>query len=573
MKYSKIIFTIFCLVLFGFLFNFNAPAIKAAQESQEAATERLQELTAQLTNEILLLQERIIQLQDKVNQIQVQLSEAPAEETEEEEITTTCHTAPLWDWDYCSSVCKCEAGQGDCDSNLQCATGYCALDVGAKYGQDQWMDVCEEKPAYQPIIPSTEEKGSPLAGREEIGETTPFVCKDTDWFGTDKEGIIKRLTTKGFCEDVNKIYPDACFNSDILIDYFCNSSSGETETCLATYYSCEKNGFIGCENGTCFKEGSVSLSLAEDTPPSQNVLLGSDEATFLKVKFVTSDDEDIQINSLKVCLSNSQLNFDLKLYENKSQIGLVQSNIINDCVTFTDLNWILPKSSSKILTVKADTKGEITAPVKLFMKIEGNNVEVIGLVSGFSLSPSGSAVSNTMTITTQDLAALCTDSDEGINEYVYGEAAKEGVTYHDICFLGDNLKEWVCTAAGNITYKLVECEYGCVDGVCKKADGNDESTGIVCIDSDGGKNYETYGKVIHGNGETEIYDACESEAVLKEYFCENGYFASETYECPSGCFNGACVSTMGFKNIENSLSSISEAALRLMEDVKELIGK
>ena len=178
-----------------------------------------------------------------------------------------------------------------------------------------------------------------------------------------------------------------------------------------------------------------------------------------------------------------------------------------------------------------------------------------------------------MTITTQALAVLCIDSDDGINEYVYGEAVKEGITYHDVCFLGDNLKEWVCTAAGNITYKLIECEYGCVDGVCKKAEGNDESTGIVCVDSDGGKDYETYGKVIHGSGETAEYDTCESETVLKEYFCGKGYFASETYECPSGCLNGACASNIGLKNMENSLSSISEVVLRLMESIKELIGE
>jgi len=569
MKYSKIIFTIFCLALFSLLFNFNAPIIKAAQESQEVATEGLQELTAQLTNEILLLQERIIQLQEKVNQIQERLVEAPAAEIKEE-VPPAPATVPLWGWDYCSSASKCEVGQGDCDADSHCKSGYCALDVGAKYGQDQWMDICEERHIYQPTIPSTEEK--PTVDKEEK-ETGLSFCEDTDWFGTGKGEIVKRLTTKGYCKDANKTYPDACLNSDMLIDYFCSSSSGELKTCLATYYSCEKNGFIGCQNGTCFKEGSVSFSLAEDTPPGQNVILGSDEITFLKAKFVTSGDEDIQINSLKVCLSSSQLNFDLKIYESELQIGSTQNNLINGCITFNDLNWILPKSYSKILTVKASVEGEITAPVELFMKIEGDDVEAVGLSSGLSLSASGSAIGNTMTITTQTLAALCTDSDGGINEYVYGEAAKEGTTYHDICFLGDNLKEWVCTAAGNITYKLVECEDGCVDGVCKKAEGNDESTGIVCIDSDGGKSYEIYGKVTHGSDETEVYDVCESETALKEYFCENGYFASETYECPSGCLNGACVSAMGFKNIENSLSSISEAALRLMERVKELIGK
>ena len=68
--------------------------------------------------------------------------EEPEEEQEEEE---TCHTSPLWSWNYCATNCKCYAGEGDCDSNDDCHTGYCAFDVGEKYGQDSRIDVCEEK--------------------------------------------------------------------------------------------------------------------------------------------------------------------------------------------------------------------------------------------------------------------------------------------------------------------------------------------------------------------------------------------------------------------------------------------
>lgn len=47
-------------------------------------------------------------------------------------------------FDYCSSECLCEAGLGDCDRNSDCAPGHvCARDVGASYGFDPEMDVCE----------------------------------------------------------------------------------------------------------------------------------------------------------------------------------------------------------------------------------------------------------------------------------------------------------------------------------------------------------------------------------------------------------------------------------------------
>jgi predicted secreted protein len=57
----------------------------------------------------------------------------------------TCHPSSLWNWNYCSSGCKCGAYLGDCDINADCTTGYCAQDVGTKYGQLSTMDVCEER--------------------------------------------------------------------------------------------------------------------------------------------------------------------------------------------------------------------------------------------------------------------------------------------------------------------------------------------------------------------------------------------------------------------------------------------
>jgi hypothetical protein len=57
---------------------------------------------------------------------------------------TTCHTSDLWAWNYCSPSCKCDVGEGDCDTDADCADGlYCAYNVGANYGQDAKMDVCE----------------------------------------------------------------------------------------------------------------------------------------------------------------------------------------------------------------------------------------------------------------------------------------------------------------------------------------------------------------------------------------------------------------------------------------------
>ncbi len=55
---------------------------------------------------------------------------------------------PVGDWGYCSdSACRpCNDGQGDCDSDAQCAEGLvCRFNSGEKYGLPANMDVCEVK--------------------------------------------------------------------------------------------------------------------------------------------------------------------------------------------------------------------------------------------------------------------------------------------------------------------------------------------------------------------------------------------------------------------------------------------
>ena len=57
---------------------------------------------------------------------------------------TSCHTEAVGGWAYCSSSCPCDAGEGDCDSDSQCKSGLvCRHNVGANYGWDPSLDVCE----------------------------------------------------------------------------------------------------------------------------------------------------------------------------------------------------------------------------------------------------------------------------------------------------------------------------------------------------------------------------------------------------------------------------------------------
>ncbi|MFZ5955296.1 MAG: hypothetical protein ACOYT4_02625 [Nanoarchaeota archaeon] len=49
----------------------------------------------------------------------------------------------VWGLFHCSTKSKCPAGEGDCDSNSECLTGWCHYNVGGKYGQSSDLDVCE----------------------------------------------------------------------------------------------------------------------------------------------------------------------------------------------------------------------------------------------------------------------------------------------------------------------------------------------------------------------------------------------------------------------------------------------
>src|SRR3989338_2384407 len=87
---------------------------------------------------------------------------------------------------------------------------------------------------------------------------------------------------------------------------------------------------------------------------------------------------------------------------------------------------------------------------------------------------------------------------------------------------------------------VTSCSSGetCVAGACV-------SNSYTCTDSDGGKTYSTKGNVVASSptSSIDVTDLCSSSSALVEYFCNPDKTQSgETYTCPNGCSNGACVS-------------------------------
>ncbi len=78
----------------------------------------------------------------------------------------------------------------------------------------------------------------------------------------------------------------------------------------------------------------------------------------------------------------------------------------------------------------------------------------------------------------------------------------------------------------------------CVIGACV-------SNTYTCDDSDGGKDYNVKGRVTASSptSSTDVTDLCSGSTGLVEYFCTNLQQSGETYTCPNGCSNGACISS------------------------------
>ena len=139
----------------------------------------------------------------------------------------------------------------------------------------------------------------------------------------------------------------------------------------------------------------------------------------------------------------------------------------------------------------------------------------------------------------------CTDSDGGIQKYVYGTVFYGSLSGSDVCEggilnnVGDILYERYCDSGGNEKTEEITCELGCVDGVCRKSSGNDATTKILCEDTESGKDYNKGGMVSHGEAGTPpssmTPDKCIDSNTLKEVYCENGYYAEETINCSDGC--------------------------------------
>jgi len=133
----------------------------------------------------------------------------------------------------------------------------------------------------------------------------------------------------------------------------------------------------------------------------------------------------------------------------------------------------------------------------------------------------------------------CTDSDGGLNYYQLGTATSGSQSLSDHCNDDFTLTEKFCSGS-EIKWETYQCPVGCRDGACLQ-----EQQAQNCTETDGGRyDYYTKGTITTQQGSSA--DFCVSPTMLVENYCDYSYYPpyqgrSDSYTCPNGCQDGACL--------------------------------
>jgi len=154
----------------------------------------------------------------------------------------------------------------------------------------------------------------------------------------------------------------------------------------------------GTASGNVFKivlAGSLSVSLAETTPPALNLSKGKTYLDFLKINFNATDAEAISVKAITLLRDGcTDADFSqLRIYDVGTKLSQDVS-FVNGEASFNLVNnpaWQIPPAGIKTLTVKADlsTLDPATCQVRLCLATSSNanyQVSAEGAASGIAIN-------------------------------------------------------------------------------------------------------------------------------------------------------------------------------------------
>lgn len=138
--------------------------------------------------------------------------------------------------------------------------------------------------------------------------------------------------------------------------------------------------------------------------------------------------------------------------------------------------------------------------------------------------------------------AQCSDSDQGIDEYIKGTVTYGTAVYTDSCLSYNVVYEYYCEG-GEAKQKQIVCPEGmdCEDGYCVEGPERE------CEDTDGGKSTHRKGTITYWIGDAifEETDKCYGQDSVLEVWCTaDGGKGFGIIECDSDewCEDGECIS-------------------------------
>jgi hypothetical protein len=143
-------------------------------------------------------------------------------------------------------------------------------------------------------------------------------------------------------------------------------------------------------------------------------------------------------------------------------------------------------------------------------------------------------------------AYTCTDSDGGLNYFVWGNASLVNAVnfINDSCIDKNYLMEGYCPSEGGLVAGQQHfCENGCVNGACVE-ESNGESCSVDVTGCDLEWKVPVCGVVVSSADGLE--ELCEipgnaSGSISSGFSFDNTFSCVETNLCPYGCVDGACI--------------------------------
>ncbi|MBI2645159.1 hypothetical protein HYW94_03250 [Candidatus Uhrbacteria bacterium] len=149
---------------------------------------------------------------------------------------------------------------------------------------------------------------------------------------------------------------------------------------------------------TWVSNGTLTLALdTTNTSTAQVAHSNLVDIPVLAARMTTNNAEDIRIANLQVSVSNGMTNWkDIKLFDGATQVGST-TQLVNGVALFGGLTYVVPKDSTKTLTVKASTNSSGTLNSQSMSHFAIDYLDAFGVSGGTTIKP-GSTLYTTWTL-------------------------------------------------------------------------------------------------------------------------------------------------------------------------------